>query len=147
MLSKVFSQQTTIPTKSILQLVETEPQNIKVVASTPKTTVNVTKGFDLPQKEMKMAITPRSASPASGRATPDQSQNIDVQDEVNKIIVKNKDSKFDPQQLYKKERGDGKEHIYMVVIGHVDAGKSTLMGRLLCEMGQVSIVNFYADYN
>nr|CAH7757422.1 unnamed protein product [Callosobruchus chinensis] len=26
----------------------------------------------------------------------------------------------------------------MVVIGHVDAGKSTLMGRLLCELGQVS---------
>lgn len=25
----------------------------------------------------------------------------------------------------------------MVVIGHVDAGKSTLMGRLLCELGQV----------
>lgn len=26
----------------------------------------------------------------------------------------------------------------MVVIGHVDAGKSTLMGHLLCEMGQVN---------
>ncbi|CAM9487367.1 unnamed protein product, partial [Hapterophycus canaliculatus] len=32
----------------------------------------------------------------------------------------------------------GKERLAMVVIGHVDAGKSTLMGQVLVQMGQVS---------
>lgn len=116
-----------------------EPHGIKVVASTPKTATNVTKGFELPQKDFKLTVTPRSASPASGRATPDQLRNSELQDDT-KVIAKNKDSKFNPKQLYQKERGNSKEHLYMVVIGHVDAGKSTLMGRLLCELGQVRIV-------
>eukprot|EP00904_Undaria_pinnatifida_P000821 jgi/Undpi1/1073/HiC_scaffold_10.g04536.m1 len=34
--------------------------------------------------------------------------------------------------------GEGKERLAMVVIGHVDAGKSTLMGQLLVQVGQVS---------
>ena len=34
--------------------------------------------------------------------------------------------------------GSGKELVNMVVVGHVDAGKSTLMGQLLVETGQVS---------
>lgn len=140
LLSQVLSQQqTTVPIRSALQPVEMEPQGIKVVASTPKTATNVTKGFDLSQKDIKLAVTPRSASPASGRATPDQSRNSELQDDV-KIIAKSKDSKFNPKLLYEKERGNSKEHLYMVVIGHVDAGKSTLMGRLLCELGQVNIV-------
>ena len=31
----------------------------------------------------------------------------------------------------------GKPRINMVVVGHVDAGKSTMMGRLLVDLGQV----------
>lgn len=42
------------------------------------------------------------------------------------------------QELFKKERGGDKQHIHMVVIGHVDAGKSTLMGHLLCDTGNIS---------
>lgn len=56
-------------------------------------------------------------------------------------LVGRREPKIDPESQYKKERGSGKEHLYMVVIGHVDAGKSTLMGRLLCELGQVSFSN------
>uniref|UniRef100_A0A2M4A8K3 Putative elongation factor 1 alpha n=1 Tax=Anopheles triannulatus TaxID=58253 RepID=A0A2M4A8K3_9DIPT len=41
------------------------------------------------------------------------------------------------QDLFAKERGDRKDHIHMVVIGHVDAGKSTLMGHLLYDTGNV----------
>jgi elongation factor 1 alpha-like protein len=37
-----------------------------------------------------------------------------------------------------KERGSGKPLINLVVVGHVDAGKSTLMGHLLHRLGQVS---------
>lgn len=107
----------------------------KVISSTPKT-VNITKGFDLPQKELKVSITPRSQSPASGKITPVGNTIFDNVDDVKTQRIT--DSKFDPQKLYQKERGDGKEHLYMVVIGHVDAGKSTLMGHLLCDLGQAS---------
>lgn len=57
------------------------------------------------------------------------------------VLVGRKEPKIDPESQFKKERGSGKEHLYMVVIGHVDAGKSTLMGRLLCELGQVGCVS------
>jgi len=39
---------------------------------------------------------------------------------------------------FKKNRGDAKESLNLVVIGHVDSGKSTLMGHLLFQLGQVS---------
>lgn len=51
---------------------------------------------------------------------------------------KSKGSKGNVAQQYEKDRGALKLHLYMVVVGHVDAGKSTLMGRLLCDLGQVS---------
>ena len=39
----------------------------------------------------------------------------------------------------------GKDVINLIVIGHVDAGKSTLMGHLLYQIGQVSskVLNKY----
>ena len=39
---------------------------------------------------------------------------------------------------FKKNRGDAKESLNLIVIGHVDSGKSTLMGHLLFQLGQVS---------
>nr|XP_023020362.1 HBS1-like protein isoform X1 [Leptinotarsa decemlineata] len=126
--TKVFSQ------SAAIQLSEGEGTNVKVVASTPQTATNVTKGFELPQK--KFDSTPRSQSPASGRATPVYTANSETSDENRNQKVR--DSKFDPQEMFKKERGTGKEHLYMVVVGHVDAGKSTLMGHLLCKLGQVN---------
>jgi len=39
---------------------------------------------------------------------------------------------------YSKGRSTGKQLINLLVIGHVDAGKSTLMGHLLWQLGQVS---------
>lgn len=121
---------------------ETEQQNVIVVTSTPKTTVQVTKGFDLPQKELKFTSTSRSQSPGSGRATPINTQQTFESTEEIKNIGKARENKLDAVQLYKKDRGNSKEHLYMVVIGHVDAGKSTLMGRMLCELGQVSYLMF-----
>ena len=44
-----------------------------------------------------------------------------------------------PKQIYDAERGvdtDAKDLINLVVVGHVDSGKSTLMGHLLFELGQ-----------
>ncbi|XP_011270409.1 hypothetical protein CAOG_08779 [Capsaspora owczarzaki ATCC 30864] len=45
--------------------------------------------------------------------------------------------RMDILEEYKK-RGAGKAHLNMVVVGHVDAGKSTLMGHILFQLGHVS---------
>jgi len=44
----------------------------------------------------------------------------------------------DPAEEFKKNRGESKESLNLVVVGHVDSGKSTLMGHLLFQLGQVS---------
>ncbi|KRT86013.1 hypothetical protein AMK59_1643 [Oryctes borbonicus] len=101
-----------------------------------KPTSNVTKGFDLPQKEgYRPNVASRSESPASGRGTPVNLPSTDPADDLK--YSKGRD-KLDPVALYKKERGEVRDHLYMVVIGHVDAGKSTLMGHLLYALGQVN---------
>lgn len=42
------------------------------------------------------------------------------------------------EEEWKKHRSGGKEQLHMVTIGHVDAGKSTLMGHLLYRLGRVN---------
>ncbi|XP_076440596.1 HBS1-like protein isoform X2 [Babylonia areolata] len=55
---------------------------------------------------------------------------------VPRSASKSKNDKIDAKAEYAKRQGD-KELINLVVIGHVDAGKSTLMGHLLYQMGCV----------
>ncbi|KAI8808949.1 P-loop containing nucleoside triphosphate hydrolase protein [Cladochytrium replicatum] len=50
---------------------------------------------------------------------------------------KTKGKRIDVEAEYKKREAE-KEHLNLVVIGHVDAGKSTLMGHLLYNIGEVS---------
>lgn len=54
-----------------------------------------------------------------------------------KSASKSKYEKFDLKEEYKKREG-GKDVLNLVVIGHVDAGKSTLMGHLLYQLGNVN---------
>lgn len=68
----------------------------------------------------------------SGRNTPENHS-----DDGGRSAAKMKETQKNVKELYAKERGNGKKHIHMVVIGHVDAGKSTLMGHLLCDLGNV----------
>ncbi|CAK1548642.1 unnamed protein product [Leptosia nina] len=77
--------------------------------------------------------TPRDQSPAVERI----SSRNDNFDEL-RFTSKVKENKVDPHTKFSNERGSDKEYLYIVVIGHVDAGKSTLMGHLLCELGEVS---------
>ncbi|CAK9828887.1 Protein HBS1 [Anthophora retusa] len=72
------------------------------------------------------ANSPRCQSPVSGHQTPDMEPKIKLNEE-----------KVDVLKIYKDKRGDSKEQLHLVVVGHVDAGKSTLLGRLLCDLGQV----------
>lgn len=79
------------------------------------------------------------------RVSPDRekpliSENSNNADEVLSVSKTNSKSKSGTKDLlaeYQKERGDAKPLINMVVIGHVDAGKSTLMGHLLYRLGCV----------
>lgn len=157
--NKVINQSSTTTTTTILPI-ESDFPMVKVVAAGAgsKSTTNITRGFDLSQKDLinrlnatATTTTPRSQSPASGRGTPinSLSQNVasdfyltddlkSVSSSSSKMKDINSSKGVDANAQYRKDRGDGKEHIYMVVIGHVDAGKSTLMGHLLCALGQVS---------
>ncbi|CAG9782780.1 unnamed protein product [Diatraea saccharalis] len=99
----------------------------------PKTTA-YTKGFKVQKSNSSdnASQTPREQSPVSERPSTPRIEN------ETKVMQKVKENKLDPKKQYSNERGSDKDHLYMVVIGHVDAGKSTLMGRLLCELGEVS---------
>ncbi|XP_022819255.1 HBS1-like protein [Spodoptera litura] len=116
----------------VITTVENTP---KVVATNlePKT-VGVVKGFKVGQdgSSSSRPQTPRDQSPCTERFS-----KTEQVDEI-KSTPKVKENKVDANTLYVNERGSDKDHLYIVVIGHVDAGKSTLMGRLLCEMGEVS---------
>ncbi|XP_050577323.1 protein HBS1 isoform X1 [Bombus affinis] len=71
------------------------------------------------------ANSPRCQSPLSGHQTPDLDLKLKFNEEK------------DVTKIYKDKRGDSKEQLHLIVVGHVDAGKSTLLGRLLCELGEV----------
>lgn len=57
--------------------------------------------------------------------------------QVTKSASKSKQDKARLKEEYDRRQGD-KELLNMVVIGHVDAGKSTLMGHLLFQLGMVN---------
>ena len=44
----------------------------------------------------------------------------------------------DALAIYRSKRAGCKEQLHLICVGHVDAGKSTLLGRMLCDLGQVS---------
>lgn len=117
--------------------VSTEAIKPAVIATTKVITTNldqkglgVVKGFKIGQdgSTSSQPQTPRDQSPSVER--------ICSNEEVKTSKIK--ENKTDPSKQYADERGSDKDHLYIVVIGHVDAGKSTLMGRLLCDLGEVS---------
>lgn len=69
-----------------------------------------------------------SAADLSGRSSPS----------LSKSGSRARLERVDAKKEYEKRRATGKDLINLVVIGHVDAGKSTLMGHLLYKVGAVS---------
>lgn len=87
---------------------------------------NSKKGFDI--------NSPRLQSPAaSGRSTP-----VNLFDDGSKTVKTKEQLSQEAKELFEKERGNEKPHIHLVVTGHVDAGKSTLLGHMLYDLGFVS---------
>jgi len=92
-----------------------------------------------PQKEKQYK---RDLSPNTSRvSTPTSSTANEISNETEVNISKTPKSKTKDSVDVKaelKKREEGKQMINLVVIGHVDAGKSTLMGHLLYNLGNVS---------
>ncbi|KAH8274962.1 hypothetical protein KR018_003447 [Drosophila ironensis] len=92
-----------------------------------------------PRRGFEVASPKAPSSPSvSGRNTP-----VDIGEDASRtqaslFKVSKDQAQRNARQLYEKERSDQKSHIHMIVIGHVDAGKSTLMGHLLFDTGNVS---------
>lgn len=93
-----------------------EPIAVTITPAANRTT----KGFEI--------NSPRVQTPSgSGRNSPDDEAKLN----------RTKEAIRNAQELFIKERGDEKQQIHLVVIGHVDAGKSTMMGHLLYDLGNV----------
>jgi len=45
---------------------------------------------------------------------------------------------IDVKEAYSRERGKDKDLLNLVVVGHVDSGKSTLMGHMLVKLNKVN---------
>ncbi|XP_032528780.2 protein HBS1 [Danaus plexippus] len=115
-------------------VITTDVKIPKVIATKVETSkANVIKGFKIDSPK-SLPQTPREQSPATRDRTPSRTDQVDD----SKSVTKLKENKTDPNVQYSNERKSDKDHLYIIVIGHVDAGKSTLMGRILCDLGEVS---------
>ncbi|XP_059621376.1 protein HBS1 [Phlebotomus argentipes] len=104
----------------------TKPLAAPTVTVTPTTDrTNVKRGFEVNSPNIQSPV-------MSGRNTPEIGDEGRTPSRAGA-----KESQRNAQEMYQKERKSGKSHIHMVVIGHVDAGKSTLMGHLLFDLGNV----------
>ncbi|XP_017304218.1 HBS1-like protein isoform X3 [Diaphorina citri] len=90
----------------------------------PSSSTPVTPRSQSPSTPVSRSRSP--ATPTCTSPTPDQEPSRSVKDKLKKI------------EEYTREQAGGKGRLHLVVIGHVDAGKSTLMGHLLYLMGRVS---------
>lgn len=114
-------------------LEKSQKQNQDTVIPAVKASINVKKGFDISSSQFQ-------STSGSGRSTPilpliddtpkqnPHSQSFKTKEQINQ----------ETKEFFEKERGNEKPHIHLVVIGHVDAGKSTLMGHTLFDLGVVS---------
>ncbi|KAI9588173.1 hypothetical protein GQX74_004019 [Glossina fuscipes] len=123
--------------KSITTAATTTTTPIVKVTAAPG---EVKRGFEINSPNLQ------SSPVVSGRNTPIDISSDDsfrkTSDTANAVVnlfkVSKEQSQRDAKQLYNKERADQKHHLNLIVIGHVDAGKSTLMGHLLYDTGNVS---------
>ncbi|XP_055547828.1 protein HBS1 [Wyeomyia smithii] len=120
---RLLAQNTSITTKTS----PVDPNKPAILVTPTAKAASVTMGFEI--------NSPRIQSPSvSGRNTPEISEDGKQLQSQRPLV---REAQRNAQELFNKERGADKQHIHMVVIGHVDAGKSTLMGHLLCDTGYI----------
>ncbi|XP_013773845.1 HBS1-like protein [Limulus polyphemus] len=97
-----------------------------------------------PTRDCSVTPSKKSSSPEANssqlveKSRPIENCGIVVEAITPKPYGKSKAVERDSEAEYMKERGQNKPLINLVVIGHVDAGKSTLMGHLLYKLGHVA---------
>ncbi|XP_035664390.1 HBS1-like protein isoform X2 [Branchiostoma floridae] len=94
----------------------------------------VTTGFQVPPADTREVIAENGLSGSTEAGEREDQQAVPTSQ---KAAGKTKQGVLDVAAELSK-RDEGKEVINMVIIGHVDAGKSTLMGHLLYRMGHVN---------
>lgn len=120
---KIEELSKTEDSNQIIQLPETKVENERNDISTSIQTAKICDDNNiLDDKEKLSVITEISAS---------------TNEVISSQKPKSKKTEKDMLLQYQKERGGEKSLINMVVIGHVDAGKSTLMGHLLYRLNCV----------
>lgn len=122
-----------------------------VVVTTPAksgNTLRVVRGFDIQEADESTTSennlgnheqdSKRSRSSTPVRGWKDKEKDKDKETPIaTKTPARIRDKAVDVMSEYKEQRGSGKNLINLVVVGHVDAGKSTLMGHLLYLQGNV----------
>ncbi|XP_011495550.1 PREDICTED: HBS1-like protein [Ceratosolen solmsi marchali] len=145
------------------ELPEKMKPTVKVVPTTSK---NIVKGFDVSVTENVNNLTIQSESPCvvrnqelkskadSNRKKKGQASTVNLLQMLWYCTIKGKlrselpitlenseqprvKEKRDALAIYKSKRESCKENLSLIMVGHVDAGKSTILGRLLYDLGQV----------
>lgn len=100
--------------------------------------VTASKAIDKAEKktETKAASGKSSPTPSSGRSSPARGAEAAKQARAADAVAKQQQADVDENTL-KEIYGEKREHVNVVFIGHVDAGKSTLGGSLLYCTGMV----------
>ncbi|KAL9038696.1 MAG: hypothetical protein Q9180_002978 [Flavoplaca navasiana] len=95
--------------------------------------VTAAKAIEKTEKVPSTANGTTSPSPSSGKSSPTPGENKAAQREVD-AVAKEQAADVDEEIL---DEVYGKEHVNLIFIGHVDAGKSTLGGSILYATGMV----------
>ncbi|RVD89605.1 uncharacterized protein DFL_000607 [Arthrobotrys flagrans] len=120
------------------------------IAPTQNAAIKAKKAFDVPSPD-DVVIAAQSQSKGISKASKGEksgsSATTSIQKGVEALKVGDTSEKPTPTKIprnkidvvaeYEKSKSKRKENANLVVIGHVDAGKSTLMGRLLYDSGVV----------
>ncbi len=94
---------------------------------------NAAKAIEKSQKPVANASTNDNTSPSLGRSSPSAVEMREAKREPD-AVVQEQAAHIDEELL---EEIYGKEHVNLIFIGHVDAGKSTLGGSILYATGMV----------
>nr|CAB3251919.1 HBS1-like protein [Phallusia mammillata] len=137
--------------------VESSPrQNVKTGFITPQNTLTIksTNNKSSPKLNHKNTTQPSTSRASFNENTSKGTLGVETSQQSKKVLLtptRKKNNESAPntpgkaskntvnfQEEYVKRQKDNKQQLSMVVIGHVDAGKSTMMGHLLFQKGMVS---------
>ncbi|KIN01250.1 hypothetical protein OIDMADRAFT_103874 [Oidiodendron maius Zn] len=125
--AKILSIGGTTPAK------KEEPAKEPVAAAQEGAKVTAAKAIEKTEKGAASASGKTSPTPSSGRSSPSRATEKKVTRDAD-VVEKEQAADVDEETL---KEIYGKEHVNIIFIGHVDAGKSTLGGAILYATGMV----------